>query len=229
MKTALITGANRGLGLGHVKYCLQQGYQVIAAARRPESVAAFEALKQEYGERFERIALDCGCAESIAGLDKVLVGRSLDLVINNAGVCHDENLGEWTTGAFEETMRVNVTGPALIAQAALPCMGEGAKLINVSSGMGSLESNINPGNGFDAYAASKAALNILTRRLAEMLRPRGVVVIAMSPGWVRTDMGGEDAPETVEHAVAKMHMALQGFTLDNSGSFVSETGESIPW
>jgi len=229
MKTALITGANRGLGLGHVKYCLQQCWQVIGAARRPEGVAAFEELKQEYGERFEPITLDCGCAESIAGLSELLAGRSLDLVINNAGVCPEENLGAWTAEAFEVTMRVNVTGPALIAQTVLPYMGEGSRLINVSSGMGSLESNVNPGNGFDAYAASKAALNILTLRLAEKLRPRGIVVIAMSPGWVRTDMGGEDAPETVEHAVAKMHMALQGFTLDNSGSFVSETGESIPW
>ena len=212
-----------------MKYCLQQCWQVIGAARRPEGVAAFEELKQEYGERFEPITLDCGCAESIAGLSELLAGRSLDLVINNAGVCPEENLGAWTAEAFEVTMRVNVTGPALIAQTVLPYMGEGSRLINVSSGMGSLESNVNPGNGFDAYAASKAALNILTLRLAEKLRPRGIVVIAMSPGWVRTDMGGEDAPETVEHAVAKMHMALQGFTLDNSGSFVSETGESIPW
>jgi NAD(P)-dependent dehydrogenase (short-subunit alcohol dehydrogenase family) len=108
-------------------------------------------------------------------------------------------------------------------------MAEGSKLINVSSGMGSLEINVNPENGQDAYAMSKAALNMLTRRLAEKLRPKGIIVVSMSPGWVRTDMGGESAPNSVEDAVASMQTTAEALTLEQSGTFMSEKGRQIPW
>lgn len=229
MQTMFITGANRGLGLGHVDYGLSHGYRVIATARDPGHVPAFAERQKMHGERFVPVTLDVGSEPSIEELRHRLSGTTLDLAINNAAICPDENLGNWSADAFADTLRVNVTGAALVAQAALPYMPEGAKLINVSSGMGSLELNINPGNGADAYAVSKAALNILTRRLAEKLRPRGIIVAAMNPGWVRTDMGGEGAPGTVEQAVAHMHGSIEALTLGDSGCFVSETGEAIPW
>ena len=227
MKTVLMTGANRGLGLGHVEYCVQRGYQVIAASRN--EAPALNALKEVHGERLELVTLDVGSEKSIAELGRALVDRNLDLVLSNAAICLEENLGEWSAAAFADTMRVNVTGPALLSQALLPCMTEGSKLINVSSGMGALELNINPEAPLDSYAASKAALNMLTRRLAEKVRSRGIIVVAMSPGWVRTAMGGEEAPVSVEDAVADMHKAIEALTLEDSGAFLSEVGEVIAW
>ncbi|MGJ8639983.1 MAG: SDR family oxidoreductase [Opitutaceae bacterium] len=229
MKTTLITGADKGLGLGHVQHCLAQGYRVLATSRRPESSSDFADLKTQCGERFLPLRLDMRSDDSIAALGSLLEGITLDLVINNAGISVEEGLGGWTSDSMAAHFRVNATGPALLVQELDPFINEGAKIINVSSGMASLEYNINATAGLDAYAMSKAALNMLSRRLAEKLKPRKVIVVALSPGWVQTAMGGSDAPSTVTEAVESMQKVIASLELAQSGSFLSELGETLPW
>ena len=95
--------------------------------------------------------------------------------------------------------------------------------------MGSIELNINPENPLDAYAVSKCALNILSRRLAEKLRPRGITVVSMNPGWVRTDMGGHEAPTTVDEAVDEMTSTIDSINAEDTGKFLASDGSEIPW
>ena len=229
MKTILITGSNRGIGLGLVRHYLKSGWQVFAASREPGKSGDLRALEKEHGDRLVSVKLDVASEQSIFDLALALNDLKLDIVINNAGVAMDENLGQWTSAAFSTCLAVNVTGPALIAQVLVPLMKPGSKLINMSSGLGSLDLNINPETGMDAYAMSKAALNMLTRRLAAKLESRGITVISISPGWVKTDMGGDEAPVLVEDSVNAMTGVFEGLTLEHSGRFFASHGEPTPW
>ncbi|MEO0793980.1 MAG: SDR family oxidoreductase [Verrucomicrobiota bacterium] len=229
MKTVFITGANRGIGFGFVRQYLSDGWLVIAAIRNPKSATVFDELPSVDRERLTTVAVDVGDEASIDRLPEALSGVRLDCVINNAAISIDENLGEWTGDALAENFRVNTIGPALIAQALVPQLNPGAKLINMSSGMGSCEYNLHPLTNLDAYTMTKAAVNILSRRLAEKLRDKEVAVAALSPGWVQTDMGGPGATMTVEDAVATMVRVIDQLTLEQSGSFLSETGEPLAW
>ncbi|MDZ8117815.1 SDR family oxidoreductase [Pontiella agarivorans] len=237
MKTVLITGANRGIGLGLVKCYLESGYRVIAACRNPErfpdggAASSLSESMENKGPSVVRLKMDVSDPESIelAVLQLNTFGLKLDRVINNAGVCPLEKRGDWSAEAFAQTFRVNATGPALVAQGVIPLMNSGSKLVNMTSGMGSLELNLNPREGLDAYAMSKAALNILTRRLAVQLAEEGIAVYAISPGWVQTDMGGAEAPVGVDEAAPEIMKSIEKLSMEQSGLFLSENGETIPW
>ena len=229
MKNVLITGANQGLGLGFTRHYVEQGACVVAAARDPGSSEAFPALSDAHGDRFTAVALDAASEASIASAAARLEDLRFDLVINNAGVCPDEPFPSWGAESFANTFAVNATGPALIAQAVAPLMKSGAKLVNISSALGSCELNLSPESGLDAYGASKAALNMITRRLAKKLEPQGVTVVAISPGWVRTRMGGEDAELTVEESVSAVTATIERLDTGHSGSFLTRDGSAIPW
>lgn len=229
MNTVLITGANRGIGLGLVQHYLKSGWQVIATARAPKNSIELQKLETEHGSQLVSVKLDVTSEQSIADLVKEIEDLRLDIVINNAGIAIEENLGQWTSLAFSSCLNVNVTGPALLAQAVVPLMKTGSRLINMSSGLGSLAEKVNPEGGMDIYAMSKAALNMLTSRLAAKLKSRGITVISISPGWVKTDMGGDEAPVLVEDSVNDMTSVIEGLTLEESGQFFASNGENIPW
>ena len=229
MKTILITGANRGLGLGFTRHYLEAGHRVYATARNPQECSEFDELQQEAGRRFSSLQLDVASEMSIAALAGNLAGVELDLVLNNAGTLSDEAFGAWTAGTFDTAFRTNATGPALIAQALVPLMKDGAKLVNLSSGLASCGLYINPETGLDAYSASKAALNLVTRRLAAKLRERDIIVAAFDPGWVRTRMGGSEAELTVAESIGAVTASIDGLTLEDSGLFLGRTGEQLPW
>lgn len=229
MRTILITGSNRGIGLGLVRHYLQSGWRVIAASRAPENSEDLRVLKTAHGDRLVCVKLDVASEPSIAKLAVDLKDIELTIVINNAGVAMEENLGQWTSDAFAACLNINVTGPALLAQALVPLMKSGSSLINMSSGLGSLAENVNPEGSMDCYAMSKAALNMLTRRLASKLESQDITVISISPGWVKTDMGGDEAPVLVEDSVSAMANVIGGLTLEHSGQFFASHGEYIPW
>lgn len=229
MKNVIIIGANRGLGLGFTRHYLEVGYSVYATARNPAECDALDELRWEHGEQLTILELDVGDEASIAVLAERLNGTVPDLVINNAGACPDEPFGRWTGATFEDALRVNTIGPALVAQALIPSMPEGSRLINISSGLASKGLNINPETGLDAYATSKAALNMVSRRLASKLEPKGIVVVAFDPGWVKTRMGGDEAELTVDESISAMTDAIDRLTIDDSGRFLTRNGEDIPW
>ncbi|MEM6883802.1 MAG: SDR family oxidoreductase [Verrucomicrobiota bacterium] len=230
MNTILITGASRGIGLGFAEHYLKAGCRVIAAVRNPQAQTV-QALQASYPEMLFVMILDTSDPQSIESFSSDLISgeKPLDLVVNNAAISWEQNYPEWDWQGMEEHFRVNTIGPALIAQAVMPQMSEGSVLVNMTSGMASLEININAHNGFDAYAASKAALNLLTRRLAEKVREQGITVTAVSPGWVQTDMGGAGATTPLNEAVLQLTGLFGKLTLEHSGQFLSESGTSLPW
>ena len=228
-ESVIITGANRGIGLGFVKYYLQKGWFVVACCRTTKPNDDLKILLERYKDQLKIEALDISKDESIIELVKRINHLEFNLVINNAGVYHDENFGAWTSEIFLNTFKVNAIGVALFSQAIIPFIKSNGKFINMSSRLGSMDLNINPEMGFDAYAMSKAALNILSKRLASKLKSKNISVIALSPGWVHTDMGGSEAPKTVEEAVNNIGRSIDKFSIENSGQFLSDEGISIPW
>lgn len=229
MKTVFITGANRGIGLGLASAYLKAGARVIGTARRPEAAESFTLLSQTYPEGFGSVPLDVTDEASIVALPGLLEGDQVDCLINNAGISLEESFGSWTSRGFEVNFQANTLGPALVSQAMASLMVKGATIVNMTSGMGSIELNLNPQTGLDAYAVSKAGLNFVTRRLAEKFKERAIAVVAVSPGWVRTDMGGSNATTSVEEAVRCLVQTIDAVTIEQTGAFLTETGEPLPW
>jgi NAD(P)-dependent dehydrogenase (short-subunit alcohol dehydrogenase family) len=229
MKTILVTGANRGLGLGFTRHYLDCGYRVFACARNWEQCEQTARLRELYGERFRPLNLDVTDEQAISTLPDSLDDFDLDIVINNAGTLSDEPFGRWSTSTFEAAMAINCVGPALVAQALSAVMKRNSQLINISSGLASNGLNINPETGLDAYAASKAALNMVTRRLSAKLEAREITVVAIDPGWVKTRMGGEEAELTIDESIADVTQTIKRLSPGQSGLFLSRKGEALPW
>lgn len=226
-KNVLITGANRGIGLGLCEHYLNAGWQVIAACRNSQNLPAqLQASKSVHA-----LEIDLSCEGSIKAFAKEVeaLALPLDLLINNAGVTAHEEFGEWTQAAFMDTLRVNSVAPAMLAQALSPRLAQASTLVQLSSGLASIKgakSNIDP---FCSYSMSKAALNMSTMKLAAILRQRNICVVSMSPGWVQTDMGGAEAPDTIPEAVKKMADSIAALSIQDSGRFMNELGETIAW
>lgn len=227
----MVTGADRGIGLGLVGHYLSEGCAVVATTRRVKPGEALAALAQQYPETLTVLPLDASDETSIDAFGRQLEsdGVTLDVVINNAGVSLGEPFGEWTAPHFAKHLAVNTVGPGLIVQAIRPLLKSGSVVLNITSGMASAELNIGPDNPLDAYAVSKCGLNILTRRLAEKLRAQGIALIAMSPGWVQTQMGGEEAPTTVKEAVEQVTGTIARLGMEHTGTFIGPEGNPCPW
>ncbi len=193
----LITGANRGIGLEFVRQLLARGDRVIAGCRNPGRALKLTELAGAYPGRLHVLPLDLDKERSIAGFAREtgMLGESLDVLINCAGVLiSGERFGELVAKTFDETLHTNVVGPLLLTQALAPLLARSARarVVNVSSDLGSLADTVHFYT--PSYAVSKAALNMVTRLTAAELAPRGIVVVSLHPGWVRTDMGGASAP-----------------------------------
>ncbi|MBK1880066.1 SDR family oxidoreductase [Pelagicoccus mobilis] len=226
----LVTGANRGIGLEFVRHYLTQGCDVIATCRKPDEARDLNALMETYTDSLQIEELDLGSDSSIESFYRRLAecGVALDLLISNAGVSDNEPFGEWSRRSLELNLEVNTIGPALLAQALAPLLKEGSKLIQLSTGWASMSYNGDNKGPYDAYAISKAGLNMLTHRLAAHLRERGITVVSLSPGWVRTQMGGEAAPLSPAEGVAQMTATIADLSLEDTGAFLSPEGEPLP-
>lgn len=199
-KIALVTGANRGLGLEIVRQLCTKGYHCILTSRKEaDGRMAVEKLSK-YASEVSYHVLDVvskKSVESIRVFVETTFGR-LDALVNNAAWNYD--LGEKPStvdlGRVDATMDTNFLGPWRMCQAFIPMMKRqtSARIVNVSSGSGSLEEMTQK---TPAYGISKAALNFLTLKLADELKGTGILVNAVCPGWVRTDMGGSNAPRSV--------------------------------
>lgn len=227
---AFVSGANRGLGFEMTRQLLARGDRVVAACRQPGRALALTRLAGEHPGRLQVLPLDLADARSIAELARQVAALDLDLelVVNNAGVLVEgERFGAIEAAPLRDSLAVNVEGPFLLTQALNAEIADGAKVVNLSSTLGSIartDSLYSP-----SYAISKAALNMATRLLAIALGERGVIVVAISPGWVRTDMGGARAPLAPEASVASMLRVIDHLKSSDNGRFLSQNGESIPW
>ena len=222
--TVLITGANRGIGLEYARQFEAKGYTVIGTARQPDEATELKAL----GVRVE--ALDVTDAASVAALAKRLDGVPIDVLINNAGIGDRDDTDVLATdfATFERTLAVNTIGPLRVTQALLPNLRAGTRkhIVNMSSRLGSIALN----NGkFPAYRASKAALNQVSRSLSIDLGKQGFVVVAVHPGWVRTDMGGAEAPLLPDESVRGLLALIERLAASDNGRFYDYLGAEIPW
>ena len=228
----LVTGANRGIGLEFTRQLLARGDRVVATAREPGRATALNTLAGEYPGHLHVLPLDItqprAHAELLRELPLVLEDAHIDLLINNAGVLHSgERFGALDLDNLEHSFRTNAAGPYLLTQALAPQLADGARVVNMSSRIGAI--GLTTRFGTPSYAISKAALNMATVLLAQALSVRDIVVVAVSPGWVRTDMGGEQAEVAPEDAVAGLLARVDDLSMADSGSFFDWQGEPIPW
>lgn len=233
IKVALVTGSNRGIGFEVVRQLARRGYRVALAARR--LAAAEEAAERLVAEGLEvgPLELDVASDASVAAAFRVLEERlgRLDVLVNNAGVLLDEDRRlpglELPLEAVRATYEVNTFGPLRVTQAFAPLLvRQGGNVVNVSSVMGQLAS---AGPGYLAYRSSKTALNMVTRVLAAELAPHGVRVNAVHPGWIRTRMGGPEAPGRPEEG-AEPIVGLATLGPDGpSGGFFGPDLKPLDW
>src|SRR6478752_2976620 len=229
---SLITGANRGLGLAFVRCLLARGDRVVATARHPGKATALNTLTGEYPGRLHVLPLDVGSDKSREELARelplVLEDARLDLLVNNAGVLHSgERWGKLHADILEDSLRINAIGPLLLVQAIEKLIADGASVANISTQMASLSTR----NEFrsPSYSMSKVAQNMATVQLALALKPRGIKVVALSPGWVRTDMGGEGGELTPEDSAAGLLETIAGLKPADSGRFLDWRGQPMAW
>ncbi|MGJ8678812.1 SDR family NAD(P)-dependent oxidoreductase [Paraglaciecola sp.] len=227
----VVTGANRGIGLGLCQRYLQLGWQVIATHRLGADVTQLKNLSVQYVGQLTLAELDVCDEQSIQGFAQFLINKvdHISVLINNAGVSIDSQFGEWSQQVFVKNFNANLVGPALVIQALSGLFNEHTKVIQISTGLASLQENIGSNEPFDAYAVSKIALNLLTNRLANKKQTDSSVFCAISPGWVNTDMGGAEAPTSVAEVAEQISQTIDNLTHKNSGSFVDSLGVPIAW
>lgn len=222
--TCVVTGANRGIGLELARQLAARGDTVVGTARDPESAADLQGLAVRVEE------LDLASPKSIAAFARRLKGAPVDRLVHNAALGEaGPAAAELSPEELETYFRVNAVGPFHLTQALLPNLraGEGRLVVAISSGLGSIAQNTS--GGWVAYRASKTALHQLIRTLAAELANEGLIFAVLSPGWVRTRMGGQDAPLSPEQSVKAMLKIMDRLGPKDSGRFFNERGRGIPW
>ncbi len=209
MPTALITGAGRGLGKELARQYGADGWKVIGTERRDLEMTDVRQIR-EFARR--------------------LRGEPIDLLFCNAGISGKRGMapGSFDFESWEEVLKVNLLGPAALAEALIDNVeaSERKVIALMSSRLGSIRES----TGMTLpYATSKAALNMLAKGLAATLASRGIIVVALSPGWVRTDMGGEGAPLSPDASVRGLRKVIAALKPRDSGKFYSHDGSEIPW
>ena len=231
-KTILITGANRGIGLGLAQYAALRGYKVIGTARDPGSADELNASSGPEGAvRVEQ--LDSSLSESVEALAQKLVDVPIDIVINNAGIFPHEcdSLVDFDDTAFIRCMQTNTLGPIYVTRALLPNLKKSDQktVVQISSNLGSIHDASKGEMGFLGYRTSKAALNMVTATIAHELRPMGITCVALHPGWVKTDLGGPHAPLSTDESVSSILDTIETLEIGDSGRFMDNQGKPLPW
>lgn len=234
MKTVVITGANRGIGLGFCHHYLIAGWQVIAISRTKPELKESKSFTKTHISKLIHIETDLNNEDSInAVINKLSVleikDLGIDLILNNAGIAEHQHFGQWSQAAFINSFTINAIAPALLIQTLSPLLANKAKVIQLTSGLASFDLNISPLAEFDSYSMSKVAVNMLSKRLSTKLSNKEILVCSISPGWVKTQMGGKEAPASVEQAVIDITNTIENLTISQSGSFFDELGNVLPW
>ena len=214
MATILITGAGRGLGQELARQYAADGWRVIGTGR---------GAKAQY-------PLDVTKRDQVARLAAKVKGTPIDVLFCNAGIIGKRGmaLGSFDYDAWEEVLRVNLLGVASVVEALVDNVAASER--KVIAVMSSRLGSISESSGMTLpYATSKAALNLLAKGLAATLASRGIIVVALSPGWVRTDMGGAGAPLSPQTSVGGLRKVIAGLKPADSGKFFSHDGSTIPW
>jgi NAD(P)-dependent dehydrogenase (short-subunit alcohol dehydrogenase family) len=223
MKTVLITGANRGIGLALATHYAARGDRVIAACRKSSPALDATGAQVESG-------IDVTDDGALASLARRLEGTAIDVLVCNAGILGRESLDRLDAEGFESMRRqfeVNAIGPLRVAHALQGRMAKDGRIGIVTSRMGSVADN--GSGGYYGYRASKAAVNAIGKSLANDLKDRGIAVFLLHPGYVATDMVGGTGDVTPAQAAAQLVERLDTLGMHDTGTFWHANGTPLPW
>ncbi|MCH6484467.1 SDR family oxidoreductase [Pseudoxanthomonas sp. LH2527] len=231
-KHCLVTGANRGLGLELASQLLARQRHVVATCRHPGKATALNRLSAEHPGRLHVLPLDVADARSrdalLHELPLVTDEEPLHLLVNNAGVLRGgERFGQVAATDLDTSFHTHAAGPFLLTQSLAPQLADGAVVANISSEIGSIA--LRQEFRTPSYAIGKAAQNMATSLLSQALSSRGIKVVALHPGWVRTDMGGDNAALSVAESVSGLLRVIDHLTPADSGRFLDWQGDPLPW
>ena len=232
MKTLLITGANRGIGLEFCNQYAADGWRVLACCRGPDKADALNRLAARYPELIKLHALDVTNHAQIEQLARTLSDETIDLLINDAGVypaADKHGFGHTDYAEWMTAFNINTMAPLKMVEAFVTQIARSKfkLIVTITSQMGSIADNSSGGSYL--YRSSKAAANMVVKSLAVDLKEQEITSVAFNPGWVKTDMGGSDAMIPVEQSVADMRKVVDGLTLADTGKFIGNDGLVIPW
>jgi NAD(P)-dependent dehydrogenase (short-subunit alcohol dehydrogenase family) len=228
MPTVFISGANRGLGLEFARQYAADGWTVIATCRDPASATALAAISG-----VEILPLNVTDPDSIAAVAGAIAGRTLDILINNAGIYGStvgdsaQKLEHMEAGMWRDILETNVIAPFMLTRALLPNLAAGSIVGILSSELGSIAGN-SYGEMY-GYRSSKTAVNMVGKSLSVDLKPSGIIVVLLHPGWVHTDMGGPAAPVGPVESIAGLRQVLAAATPETTGRFMSWEGREVAW
>ena len=226
---ALVIGANRGIGLGVVKEMLSGGWSVIATARRPAEAKDLQELAAAHPGKLEILALNMTNPSQVDTFAGSMKGRKLDAVLVNAGISGPDHMSasQATEAEIGSLMFTNAVAPIRLARALAGLVRERTGVLAFTSSiMGSVALNT---GGHELYRASKAALNSLTRGLWPEVKSRGITLLTLHPGWVRTDMGGPSAPVGVDDSARGLVNVIERERGKHHHAFIDFKGEEIAW
>jgi NAD(P)-dependent dehydrogenase (short-subunit alcohol dehydrogenase family) len=231
MEVILVTGANRGIGLALTRVLLASGHAVIAGCRKPDLAAELKQLVLSHPETLDLIECDLDSEKELRSTAEASLNRrkKLDVLVNNAGIMPEagqESILDIDLGLLRQAFSTNVLGTMRVIRAFYPLLSksERPRIVNVSSSLGSISTR--EGHDHYAYSASKAALNMLTRMIANEFAPQGVTTVAISPGWVRTEMGGEQATLSPEESAQTLSEAIRKIGPESNGEFLDRNGRT---
>ena len=231
MKTVLITGANRGIGLGHARRFAERGLEVFATARSPDTAKDLKDLARAHPGMFTVLHYDANAVDAPAKLKAALSDHPIDLVLANVGATGGagQSFGNIHVDGVLDLIRVNALAPMKLVEALIYniTLSDRKLIAFQSSQMGSIGNN-HSGGSYE-YRLSKNALNMVARNIANDLKSRGVIAVALHPGWVQTRMGGQGATVTVESSVTGQQKLFDALTLAQSGRFFNYDGTELPW
>jgi NAD(P)-dependent dehydrogenase (short-subunit alcohol dehydrogenase family) len=230
MKNVLITGANRGIGLEHTRAFVARGIHVNAAVRSLNDAGDLQALAKANPGLITLLTYDAANPDSAAQLKAAVGDVPIDLLLANAGAMggSKQSFGAVDAEDVVQLVRINAVAPLKLAEALADNVAKSDRRVIAfqSSLMGSIGDS---SGGHYAYRMSKAALNMVAKGVSNDLNSRGVIVVTMHPGWVRTRMGGTGAPLTVAQSVAGQQQLLDGLTMNDTGHFFNYDGKELPW
>ena len=230
MKNILITGASRGLGLGFAKKCLKKDIHVLATVRDIKGSKELLALKEKFPNNLEIFELDL-LKESAGDILANFWGeRPIDILINNAGVgSTNQHFEAVSPKPWLEVLKVNLIAPLMITQSIINNVKKGSdkKIYFLSSQLGSIGDNAS--GGMYIYRSSKTGLNQVVKSLSVDLKPQGITVVALHPGWVKTDMGGANAPVSIDESIEGMIQVIDTTDIRDTGRFLNYDGKELPW
>ena len=224
----LITGANRGLGLEFTKQYAADGWSVLACCRHPQSALDLQALAAAHSN-IKIHALDVADFAQIDALAVQLKDESVDVLINNAGVYPASSFGDTNYDDWANGFKVNSMAPLKMAESFVQHITRSQlkKIATITSKMGSIDDNTS-GESY-SYRSSKCAVNMVMKSLSIDLKPYGISVVTLHPGWVQTDMGGSNALISAQTSVSGLRKVIADLSPDTTGQFIAYDGKAIPW